>query len=554
MRPRLLPSDFVITPTWKCVVRALALLAVVAGPAALAPWAPAAAADRTNIPLKNWGGFSLYRDAAYDDLERLVAAGLADRAVLNTKPLNRTEAARLVARAIQAIRSDTGTYNNRTDLEPVLDRLIQEFRVELAALGVTLPGQTMAPPGFFSFTPIDRAQVRGGYASRDIRLENRQGLWLRDGINGGVTFETRAQIGDFLTFYLQPELHGNQEYGQARLAAGYAKLTLWNLELQAGRDSLWWGPGYHGSLIMSNNAPPLDHVRVGSAEAFRLPLIGDWIGPTKILGFFAVLEENREIPRPNLGGFRASIAPFTWLELGASYVNMFGGETPPRLRGPGDYLRVLFDPEAQDQKDEGNARFRNNSLFAIDAELRFRDVDRFYLPARDLRLYGEFGWDDTCCSTAFVPLREAISYLAGIHLIGLLGDESLEGRIEIATTSRFSFQHNQYVQGYWTKGHVISHFAGTDGMSAFTRIAKRFGSDFMIGAGMRISEIGNTTINANTPPEKRTGASVDVSWRFGDAWALFGQFDLMYTRNRDFIANDDGIDGVVLVELTRSFR
>src|ERR1051326_4462748 len=61
----------------------------------------ATADDRTNIPLKNWGGFSLYRDAVYDDLERLVAAGLADRAILNTKPINRTEAARMVARGLR---------------------------------------------------------------------------------------------------------------------------------------------------------------------------------------------------------------------------------------------------------------------------------------------------------------------------------------------------------------------------------------------------------------------------------------------------------------------
>ena len=550
----MLPSDFVTTVPSTRVVRWFAALLLTVGLTVLAPGAPGAAEDRTNIPLKNWGGFTLYRDAVYDDLERIVAAGLADRAILNTKPMNRTEAARLVARAIETIRSGQGTYNNRTDLEPVLDRLIKEFRVELAALKVKLPGVETSAPGFFSFTPIDRAQVRGGYASRDIRLENRQGLWLKNGFSGATTFESRAQVGDFLTFYLQPELHGNEEYGQARLASGYAKLTLWNVELQAGRDSLWWGPGYHGSLIMSNNAPPLDHVRVGSAEAFRLPFIGDWIGPTKILGFFAVLEERRDFPRANLGGFRGSITPFSFLELGASYVNMFGGDVAPRLRGPGDYVRVLFDPEAQDQKDAGNARFRNNSLFALDAELRLRDVDRFYIPARDVRLYGEFGWDDTCCSTAFVPFRPAISYLGGIHVIGLLGDDSLEGRIEFATTSVFSFTHNQFYQGYWTKGHVISHFAGTDGSSAFTRVSKRFDADLMVGAGMRISEIGNTTINAGTPVEKRRGASVDVSWRFRDPWTLFVQADVMYTYNRNFVANDDGFDGMVLVELTRSFR
>ena len=92
----------------------------------------ARAADRTDIPLKNWGGFSINRDALYDDLERLVTAGLADRALLNTKPLSRAEAARIVARAIGRVRSDTeGAWNSRRDLEPVLDRLMAELAPEL---------------------------------------------------------------------------------------------------------------------------------------------------------------------------------------------------------------------------------------------------------------------------------------------------------------------------------------------------------------------------------------------------------------------------------------
>jgi len=57
---------------------ATVLFAVAALVVVLGPVADAIAFDRTNIPLKNWGGFSEYRDAAYDDLERLVTAGLAD--------------------------------------------------------------------------------------------------------------------------------------------------------------------------------------------------------------------------------------------------------------------------------------------------------------------------------------------------------------------------------------------------------------------------------------------------------------------------------------------
>ena len=111
---------------------------------ALGVWvAPfAEATERTNIPLKNWDGFSLFRDAVYDDLERLVTAGLGDRVLLSTKPLSRIEAARIVARAIEQIRTDvTGTYSMRRDLEAVLDRLIEELRPELASLGVKVPGK-----------------------------------------------------------------------------------------------------------------------------------------------------------------------------------------------------------------------------------------------------------------------------------------------------------------------------------------------------------------------------------------------------------------------------
>jgi hypothetical protein len=540
------------------IPRAVALCASVLAVLVVAEAAPqpAHAGDRTDIPLKNWGGFSVFRDAVYDDLERLVTAGLADRTLLSTKPMSRTEAAKIVARAIAKIRADEGgVYNNRQDFEPVLDRLTDEFKQELAALGVKLPAdRTPRTPGVVSFTPVDRAQVRGGYASRDFSLINSQGLRFQRGANGGFTFESRAQIGDHVTFYLQPEVHGNEEYGAARLTAGYVKLTAFNVELLAGRENLWWGPGLHGSLIMSNNAPPLEHVRIGAAEPFRVPLIGDWIGPTKILAFFAQLEERRDIARANLAGLRGTLSPASFLELGASYVNMFGGDRSPRLQGAADYVRVFFDPQASDQKSAANSRFRNNALFALDADIRIANVHRFFIPAQDARLYGEFGWDDTCCSTSWLPLKEATSYLFGLHLLGLFGDEGLDARVEFASSSRFSFTHNQFVSGYWTRGEVISHFMGTDGFDLFTRITKRIGPGLMIGAGMNRAEIGSTANATGLPREKRTGAAIDVTYQFAKVYSLFAQGQVLYTTNRNFKAGDDGVDGVLLVELTRSFR
>jgi len=406
----------------------------------------------------------------------------------------------------------------------------------------------------FSFTPIDRAQARLGYASRELSLINSQGLRFQNGINGGLTFESRAQIGDWVTFYLQPEGVANGDYGQARVAAGTLKLTAFNVELVAGRENLWWGPALHGSLIMSNNAPPLDQVRIGAAEPFKLPWIGEWIGPTKIMAFFAKLEERRDIARADFAGMRGTISPFTFLEIGASYVQIFGGDQPPRLRGVSDYFRVLFDPIASDQELAGNERFRNNALFAIDGDIRIANAQRFFIPANDARLYGEFGWDDTCCSSAFIPLKEAASYLIGLHLLGLFGTEGLDWRFEYATSSRLSYTHNQFFNGYWTRGEVISHFMGREGSDIYTRVSQRFGSNVMVGFSVSRTDIGNTNLSADSPRERRIAGALDVSYRFGSVYTVFAQAQVMHSTNRNFASGDDGVDGLVLIEFTRSFR
>ncbi|MBI2524661.1 MAG: hypothetical protein HYV93_01640 [Candidatus Rokubacteria bacterium] len=517
------------------------------------------AEDRTNVPLKNWGGFALHRHALYDDLERLVASGLTDRTLLNTKPLSRIEAARIVAGAIRKIRGDeAGTYNGRRDLEPVLDRLMDELRPELLELGALRRDQAAARTSWVSFVPIDQAQVGLGWASRHFSLLNSQGRAVEQGANGLATFDTRLQVGSVLTFYAQPQLLGNEEYGAARLATGYAKLTLYNIELLVGRDSLWWGPGLNGSLILSNNAAPLDQIRLSSAEPFLLPWVGEWVGPTKLLFFLAQLEERRDHPRAKLAGMRGTISPVRALELGLSRAVMFDGDDRPRPDA-GAYGQILFDPPAGDVRTGPNVKFRNNNLFAIDGELRFHDVDRYLLPSRDLRLYGEFSWDDTCCNDNFftsnvLPNGRTLGGLAGIHLLGLFGREGLDARFEWVSTSSRSYVHDQFYSGYWTRGNVISHFVGTDGTSAFGRVTQRFGQNFMLGFGLERAEVGSTVARAALPRQRRLGGGIDVSYRFWERYSVFGQYVVSDVENRDFEVGNNGLDHLLRLELTRSFR
>ena len=361
------------------------------------------------------------------------------------------------------------------------------------------------------------------------------------------------QIGDLLTFYVQPELQRNEDFGQARLATGYAKLTLWNVELLVGRDSLWWGPGLRGSLILSNNAAPLDQVRLQAAEPFLVPWIGPWVGPTKLLFFLGQHEERRDHPDAKLMGMRATASPFRWLELGLSRVIQFGGSDPPRPDA-GDTLKILFDPPAGDVHTGPERRFRNNNLLALDADLRLRDVDRYYVPSRDLRLYGEFYWDDTCCddnwfTANILPKRQASGGLLGVHLLGLFGREGLDARFEWAKTSSLSYRHDQFYSGYWTRGHVIGHFIGNDGSDYYARLTQRFGDNLMLGFEIDRAVIGTTT-GQFVPQQRRIGGGADVSWRFWERYALFAQYLVGHVENRGFRTGDDGFDQVLRVELT----
>jgi hypothetical protein len=522
----------------------------------------AQAGDRTNVPLKNWGGFSLQRDAVYDDLERLVTAGLADRAVLNTKPLSRVEAAGIVARAIERIRRDeSGGLNTRRDLEPVLDRLIEEFKPELASLGVRVPDAT-APPGTFSFTPVDRAQAFAGYASRQLSLIDEQGGAYQRGFNGGLTFESRLQIGDFLTFYVQPEFLGNLDYQALRLATGYVKLTLFNVELLVGRDSIAWGPGYRNPLLFSNNPQAFDQIKLGTAEPFLLPWIGEWVGPMKLLTFLAQLENSRDHPHAKLAGMRVTGSPTSWLELGISRAVMFDGCCP--YLSVSKYPQVFLNPSFGN--DPNHPEERTDNLFSIDGELRFRNLDRYFFPSRDLRLYGEFYWDDTCgecgpssgvghfLASNFLPKGSTVGGVGGVHLLGLFGKDWLDARFEYARTSVQSYVHNDFTSGYWTRGHVISGFVGTDGRDLFARSTARVTPNLMLGFQVERAIIGSTVYNFSGPQEERFGGGIDVSFRFWDRYSLFAQYLINDVKNRGFEAGNDGIDHLVRLELTRSFR
>ncbi|MCS6318639.1 MAG: hypothetical protein H8K05_12885, partial [Nitrospira sp.] len=58
----------------------------------------------SNVPLHHW---------SYDAIERLIALGVIDRALIGAKPFSRMQAAQYVNRAIERVRADEVELDGR---------------------------------------------------------------------------------------------------------------------------------------------------------------------------------------------------------------------------------------------------------------------------------------------------------------------------------------------------------------------------------------------------------------------------------------------------------
>jgi hypothetical protein len=278
------------------------------------------------------------------------------------------------------------------------------------------------------------------------------------------------------SFFAQPALIYNQHFGSAedgsstdlRLHKGYAKLNIYNFEVEVGRDSLWWGPGYHGALLMSNNAQPLDMIKLSNPEPILLPWIFSYLGPLQFNLFFSQLNDEREgseMANPFLYGLRLGIKPHPFLELGASHLVVFGGPGRRDL-SLGDIFNILYSNSNRD-----NEKTDSNQEFAVDFALTIPNIKKYIFLADGIKFYCEAGAEDT----GFLPDRRA--YVAGLALYKPFALERAVFRGEYAILSPNSvpaawYNHSSYPMRY--EGRVFGHHAGSDAEDIFVEWSQDF--------------------------------------------------------------------------------
>lgn len=475
-----------------------------------------------DIPLHHW---------SYEAIERLTALNVIDRALVIQKPYSRKQAAVYIAQAIERIRADQVPIDGREVLaEPFLERLVREFRPELVRLGV-MKGQVHEQSrrlrgGARVTTEGDLFFVGGGQTVRF--RENRGGEYYANGVHNQTDVRGWAEFDDWAALMVQPKfISGRHLLGigatnnsqNLYLREFSLKLTYANIALEAGRGTQWWGPGYHGSLLLTNHAFPLDMVKLGSDQPFRLPWKLRNLGEFKINSFLAQLERNRDFSRAKLFGLRISWLPASWLEIGLTRLTQFDGRGRDQ-----SFPATVFDAYVSEANQVGERDVNEQAM--VDFRARIPSVPYLVPFPAGVQLYGELGTEDKW-SELPIPSRTAV--LGGIYIPQVFAGDTIDLRIEYADTDLGRRRHPEltevwynngvYTSGMRHRGFPLGHHMGTDGIDFFVRSTRFLTETIQLGANFNVQE----RARGRPVHERKREAAVDVTWwRSNRMQVMFG--------------------------------
>ncbi len=405
-----------------------------------------------DVPVRHW---------SYDAIEKLAILGLSDIADIGVRPVSRIKMAHIIQSAIE----ETDSYEldfewgQQEYLEELLYNLIEEFREELIAIGVNIVAVSDGSPRRYTFSAPE-LNVEKLYArlDSDRRLfENRDGWELRDGFNIRLNLKSWVKVANFFAISLSPTIRYSGEDIDVDFEDAHIRFAhpSYNMELAAGRSSMWWGPGFYGSLLLSNNAFPLDSVRFNNIYPFRLPWVLRGFGRFNGQLFASRLEEKRTISHAWLCGWKLDYTPWDFLKFGFSHMLMFGGKGIKRLGFANFWSSASLVFSAA-----GGGTETENHIISGDIQLFIRRIDRFLPVATGAKLYTEWGAED---ESGNVP--KDLASITGLYLTDVFKVPGFDAKVEFAKLNRIWYTHFKYSSGYTHIGNLIGHHVGGDSES-----------------------------------------------------------------------------------------
>ncbi len=278
-------------------------------------------------------------------------------------------------------------------------------------------------------------------------------------------------VKDRFSIELNGQATSSPDDGEKFRADGsHLALAIGNYSMAISTLNRWWGPGWDGSLILSNNARPIPAITIDRTitDGFTTKWLS-WIGPWDVSVLFGRMESDREVPGAQLFGFRVNFRPIPSLEIGLSRTAQWCGEGRPCDLDTFGKLLTGRDNIGGSGIDRDNEP--GNQLAGVDFRWAF---EAFGWPTA---IYGQFIGEDEAGGFPSKYLGQG-----GIELSGTWRDRwSLRWFGELAIPKcRFfqsdddfncAYNHGVYQTGYRYRGRSVGHGSDNDSRILSTGLA-----------------------------------------------------------------------------------
>ena len=292
-----------------------------------------------NVPLDSW---------IYPAMERLIGGGYINSAFIGLRPWTRMACAQMLIEMNAAVEYHTDVPSEIWQFKKALDT---EFAPEIAAWDGR-PTEAMQLDSVYTrVMDIAGTPVNNSYHFGQT-LINDYGRPYWQGLNNVTGFSASANDGRF-AFYIDGEFQyaptipalplsvrqviANVDENplqppkpisanQFQLLDTYVSMKFGGLDYSVGKQSMWWGPGEGGALLMSNNAAPFWNLQINRSEPTNIPLLSRFLGPFEMSNYFGPLYGHEFPVGPYMFGQKVSFKPTENLEFGFTRNDVFGGE------------------------------------------------------------------------------------------------------------------------------------------------------------------------------------------------------------------------------------
>jgi hypothetical protein len=485
-------------------------------------------------------------ERVYRDIDRLTAAGLIDRVIVGSRPYSRREIHRLLTEAQRNLNrlSDAHAWAEQTIARDVQlyaehpNRVMDAARDEASWIDSPPRVAPSDANGFIRANIDPLVANRGGRPIYDGTITNTLetfhsatiGPWLAVAVNPRLTADTRGRnrpIGDSSVFALQ---------------TGSVNALFGNLSIEVGRDYTLFGQAPTGGLLLSEDAPALDMIRISNDMPAELPWLFRYLGPMRGVAFVADMGHDAFHPHARLIGYHLSARPHPRLEVGIEVTDALGGGGAPSF-SVGQALVDAFpfiNPILRHRSD-----FVSNKFFGGDIRWRVPGIT-------GVELYGEGAVDDFDARRFRSSLFEDGGYIFGAHAACVIECGRLGVRAEFHQTGIRYYTHGDY--DMTSRNWILGDPLGPRALGGYLTLDSDFGriGEFSLTAAHEVRN-GNTygsavtgvdtrgfhfVLDARRPFEQRSRAL--ASWIGGPHNQ---HLDIKWTAGVERVTNFDFVDG-----------